>query len=153
MKRFSPIATGVVLFAMLVSCSHSPKTLRDSEAIRQIRLDYIRNNPDSPYKDYILKGEVVKGMNFMSVLASWGLPNVRRISEGLVYEHWIYYTQDKAAGVWNIYELIFRDQTLVGWKIDKNIAGQGGLMPVVEEGEISLDKLDATVGSKPIKKK
>jgi hypothetical protein len=154
MKTVSRIAVCVVLFAMMTSCAHTPRSFKDSEAIKQIRLDYIKSNPEGQYNEHVLKGEVVKGMGFMSVLASWGLPNVRRVSEGNIYEYWTYYTEDRAAGMWTIYELQFKDQLLASWIIDKNIMGEGGIRPdyikpPVSIGQGSIQDSD----SAPIKKK
>jgi hypothetical protein len=154
MNCISRIAIVLLLFAFVASCAHSPRSYKDSEAIKQIRLEYIRSNPEGQYNDYILKGEVVKGMGFMGVLASWGLPNVRQISEGSLHEYWTYVTEDKAAGMWTMYELMFKDQTLVSWVVDKNIVGEGGIRPDYYKMPVSIGQ--STIqgsGNAPIKKK
>lgn len=154
MKYASRIAIMILLFALVTSCAHSPRSYKDSEAIKQIRLEYIRSNPDGQHNNHIMKGEVVKGMGFMGVLASWGLPNVRRISESSLYEYWTYFTEDEAAGMWTMYELMFKDQMLVSWVIDKNIAGQGGIRPDYYKMPVSVGQ-GAIQGPSdlPIKKK
>jgi hypothetical protein len=147
-------ASLLILFALVASCAHSPRSHKDSEAIKQIRLEYIRSNPDGEYNLHIQNGEVVKGMGFMGVLASWGLPNVRRISESSMYEYWTYYTEDKAAGMWTIYELMFKDQMLVSWIVDKNNAGEGGLRPDYYKMPVSIGQgTNAGSSDPPIKKK
>lgn len=154
MKYVSRIAITMVLFALVTSCAHSPRSHKDSEAIKQIRLEYVRSNPDSEFNPHIVNGEVVKGMGFMGVLASWGLPNVRRISESSVYEYWTYFTEDKAAGMWIMYELKFKDQMLVSWIVDKNIVGQGGISPDYYKMPISAGQGPVQGASNlPIKKK
>lgn len=154
MKYLSRIAILLVLIALVASCAHSPRSYKDSEAIKQIRLEYINSNPDSEYKEYVLKGEVVKGMGFMGVLASWGLPNVRRISESSLYEYWTYFTEDKDAGMWTMYELMFKDQMLVSWIVDKNIVGQGGIRPDYYKMPVSVgQRTDYGASDMPIKKK
>ncbi|MBI4720704.1 MAG: hypothetical protein HY770_05710 [Chitinivibrionia bacterium] len=81
MRDVFRIVACTALFATITSCSHCPRSGKDSEAIQQIRLEYIRSNPEGQYNDHVLKGEVIKGMGFMGVLASWGLPNVRSITK------------------------------------------------------------------------
>lgn len=150
----SRIAILMVLFALVASCAHSPRSYKNSEAIKQIRLDYIRSNPDGQYNEHIRNGEVVKGMGFMGVLASWGLPNVRRVSEGGMYEYWTYFTEDKAAGMWTMYELMFKDEMLASWAVDKNITGQGGIRPDFFKMPVSVGQGEMHgTGSMPIKKK
>jgi hypothetical protein len=154
MKMIFRISIAITLFAMLASCSHTPRSYKDSVAMKQIRLDYVKNHPDGEFNQHVKRGEVVKGMSFMGVLASWGLPNVRRISQGNIYEYWIYYTEDKDAGMWTKYELAFKDETLVGWTIDKNMAGSGGTR-LLDESRIpvSIDsKREMGTSDTPIKK-
>jgi hypothetical protein len=125
-KSLSRITILLILFAFLASCTHLPRSYNESKAVQQMRQDYITLNPEGKFNDHIKRGEVVKGMGFMAVLASWGLPNVRRIPAESSFEYWTYYTEDKASGQFTVYELVFKDETLYGWNVNKNIAANGG---------------------------
>ncbi len=107
----------LLLVAVLASCSHHPKTLDGSESIMKGRQDYVTAHPDGLYNSHIMNGEVVKGMNLMEVLASWGLPNSRRHSESGSHEYWFFVSQDKESGMIRRYELIFQDQLLHDWNV------------------------------------
>lgn len=114
----------LLLAAVFVSCSHHPQTLDGSESILKGRQDYVSAHPDGSYNHHILNGEVVKGMNLMEVLASWGLPNSRRHSETGSQEFWYFVSKDKEAGMIRRYELVFHDQLLNDWNvIMSNTAG------------------------------
>ncbi len=154
MKMIFRLAVLLTAIALLASCAHSPRSFKDTEAIQQMRLDFIASHPNGGYNNHVLKGEVVKGMNFMSVLASWGLPNVRKVQPASIYEYWTYYTEDKASGQMTIYDLIFKDQVLSGWKIDKTISSNGGLRYIDDKRPVVLNRSNTSnQGGKALKKK
>lgn len=132
MNRFA--ATVVALLGLiLLACAHVPRTYDETDAVKRLRLQYVRTHPNGRFNAHILKGEVTKGMDFLDVLASWGLPNLRRGSRESVYENWVYYARDEETGRFTVYELVFKDQHLVDWKVDVNVAGNGGKPPITED--------------------
>jgi hypothetical protein len=116
-------------------------------------MDYIRTYPDGQYNGHIVKGEVVKGMNLMEVLASWGLPNTRKSSESGAYEYWTYYSVDQESGDVRRYKLIFKEQIVVDWQVAYDIAGDGGFYTENIRRPSGLDKNAPASGVEKLKKK
>ena len=50
---------------------------QETEYIRMLRQEFFKTHPDGKYNEHIKKGEVVRGMDFLEVLASWGNPDAR----------------------------------------------------------------------------
>ncbi len=154
--RTPPLKLIVPLLLLLIflfgSCAHNPKTFKETESIMQGRQDYVQLHPDGMYNEHILKGEVVKGMNLMEVLASWGLPNARRRSEGGSREYWTYYTQEEQSGDIREYELVFKEQSLVRWKITLSVA-EGGYHPEKQKYPIELGDKGKIKSGEVLKKK
>ena len=76
MKTLIRLVIGIVV-VLTVSCTHAPQLDRTSDQVAGFRTHYLEHNPDDPFKKDIMRGKVHKEMNYMQVLASWGLPNVR----------------------------------------------------------------------------
>ncbi|MDH3216032.1 MAG: hypothetical protein OEN01_07030 [Candidatus Krumholzibacteria bacterium] len=119
----------VVVIAFAASCSHSPRLPRGTQEVASLRAEYLQNNPDDPFKGQILNSEVSKGMNVLQVLASWGLPNVRRGYAQGHSESWTYYAVDEHTQKLLSYELVFYKSTLSLWVMDGDAAGLGTLTP------------------------
>ncbi len=120
MKLLVRIATlvFVVSFVIAVSaCSSMLRIDRDSADRTDIRENYLQNNPDGPHNARITNGEVVKGMGVIEVLASWGLPDVRRSSQQTSAEFWTYYTVDERSQMVSSYDLVFDNRVLSRWVV------------------------------------
>jgi hypothetical protein len=142
----------LLLAVVLVSCSHHPKTFAGGESILKGRQDYVSAHPDGVYNDHILNGEVVKGMNLMEVLASWGLPNSRRHSESGSLEYWFFISQDKEMGMVRRYELVFQDQLLHDWDVVMSSTA-GGYQSKESSDHITLGDGEQSTKSTVLKKK
>jgi hypothetical protein len=79
-----------------------------------LRAEYLAAHPDSPYLEHVNRGEIVKGMDVYSVIASWGRPG-HRAPEGDTIERWLYVDEDEASGQRFGYALEFRGGTLNRW--------------------------------------
>ena len=119
----------VFLVTVATGCTHAPRLSRTTADIEIYRAEYMRNNPDGKYNEQIMKGEVTKGMDAVEVLASWGLPHLRRGSEHTDQESWVYYTIDDHTKQVISYELVFLSSELSRWFVDNNASGQGTLTP------------------------
>jgi hypothetical protein len=95
-----------------------------------IRAEYLANHPEGAYNAYIRDGCVVKGMGSVEVLASWGLPNVRRPGAEPNVEFWEYYARDEQSQMLVSYELAFVDKVLNRWSLRKDIAATLGTSKV-----------------------
>lgn len=89
--------------------------------IDDLRAEYLRTKPQSPYRTEVTKGEVVKGMDPVAVLAAWGHPE-RRVRTG-PNEKWTYLDKDDNSGDEMQYTLMFRQGVLNDWEIMRHIAG------------------------------
>ena len=113
--RVATLAIVTVAVVLLSACSsglHLNQELDDRDDIRQT---YLQNNPNGKYNEHIAKGEVVKGMSVIEVLAAWGLPGVRRTSTQTGTEFWTYYTLDDISQKISSYDLVFTNRTLDRW--------------------------------------
>jgi hypothetical protein len=109
---------------LLVGCS---STLRLSQENRpaylaELRAQYLASNPRAPYRAQVTRGEIVKGMDTIGVLAAWGHPE-RRVREGMDAEHWLYVDQDKDSGDRISYALVFHKGILDEWSMSRENTG------------------------------
>ncbi len=111
----------VIGVAWVASCSQLPESSRSDEHMAGIREEYFRSHPDGRYNLFITEGRVVKGMGIFEVLASWGLPNVRRSSEDGGTEYWAYYAKDEPTQEIVSYELIFEEKVLTRWVVHADL--------------------------------
>lgn len=111
----------VLAATVAVSCSQLPQTQKTTEEMASIRAEYLENNPDGKYTDYILEGRVVKGMGTLEVLASWGLPNVRRNWNKDDAEYWTYYARDEHTQQVVSYDLVFQNKMLTRWVVAEEV--------------------------------
>jgi hypothetical protein len=115
-----------------------------------LRAEYLAMNPDSPYRDNVVRGEIVKGMDAFGVLASWGSPE-RRAREENAAERWVYVDADQDSGDSIEYALQFRDGTLNGWKTLRRSAG-GPAMRSSENAATSAPPTEAITTGKKVPK-
>jgi hypothetical protein len=118
--------------APLTSCSPNPRIISGTESdyLLQLRAEYLAANPDGAYNEYIKRGEVVKGMDILEVLASWGHPEVRK-KENALTEHWIYREVDEDSKDWVLFTFTFRRTVLAEWDLMRHFAA-GGRVDVPE---------------------
>jgi hypothetical protein len=118
--------------ASVLSCSHNPRKISGTESdyLLQLRQEYLAANPDGAYNEYIKRGEVVKGMDLLEVLAAWGHPE-RRTKESSLTEHWIYREVDEDSKDWVLYTFTFRRNVLAEWDLMRHFAA-GGTIDVPE---------------------
>jgi len=83
------------------------------------REEYVKEHPECRFRDNIICGEIVRGMESDEVMASWGMPNVYLISKSSDNEYWVYYVQDENLQSVLIYTLTFNNHNnLDDWDID-----------------------------------
>ncbi len=100
--------------ALTAGCASAPPARTETRAIAEIRDDYMKEFPEGPHNDHIRRGEVVKGMTLYEVLASWGIPDRRLVSDS-GRERWVYVLLDDLSMDWVCYEYDFRNNALVEW--------------------------------------
>jgi hypothetical protein len=107
----------IVAATFLPSCAHSPRVIDESEAVLSIRKDYLRSNPDGRFNDFIERGEVVKGMSYVEVLAAWGFPEARLNIPERSTEYWRYVARDDLSRDWVEYTFVFQKNLLSEWEM------------------------------------
>jgi hypothetical protein len=123
---------------ILASCAYSPRVADESATVLSIRADYLRSNPGGRYNEYINRGEVVKGMNYVEVLASWGFPQSRlRLSER-DFEYWRYVARDDATGDWIQYTFVFEGPALFEWESTRHTTKGRAMAEVDFRGPVDL---------------
>lgn len=121
----------LLVFAVVVavSCSQLPRSTKSPEEMASLRSEYLQNHPDGKYNQHILEGRVVKGMNTLEVLASWGLPNLRRGWKHDNSEYWTYYAKDEHTKQLLSYELVFEEMILSRWVVNTAVSTSLGTAP------------------------
>lgn len=112
---------------VFASCAHSPRVAEETTSMLAIRDGYLESHPDGRFNEYIARGEVVKGMDFMDVLASWGIP-VSRVRDPKGVEHWLYLAEDDQSGDWVGYTFAFEKYTLIEWDVTRHTSKNGALV-------------------------
>ena len=158
MNSLRRIGLTMLVLALASSCSQLPQSSRTDEQMTSVREEYLANHPDGTYNAYIREGRVVKGMGNVEVLASWGLPNVRRPGPEANVEYWEYYARDELSNSLVSYELAFVERVLSRWAVHADLAAALGTTPVgpevnrtVEE-TLRLGTSGAGGGAAPAKK-
>ena len=111
--------------AMTASCAHVPRMSIEDQETTNLRATYLRDHPNGPHNDRIIKGEVARGMDVTEVLASWGVPERRIGKRSNKEEYWIYTARDEYSQNYVVYELVFVDRTLSRWIFDRGNTGSG----------------------------
>jgi hypothetical protein len=96
-----------------------------------LRSEYFKTNPNGVYNEYIERGEVVRGMDFLEVLASWGNP-IKREKPSPSIEFWVYLEEDEESKDWVQYKFVFNKSVLDDWEISRQGA-QGSLGDATNE--------------------
>lgn len=127
MRRRTParqlaLSAWIIVSAALSSCATAPPSRTATPAIQELRDDYFRTFPEGPHNDHIRRGEVVKGMSLFEVLASWGIPDARVVSEQGDRERWIYVLLDELSMDWIGYEYEFTANALIDWSTTRNVS-------------------------------
>ena len=128
MQRMTHLMATLLLGFTIVSCSHAPKVLNETDTVLQIREDYLRANPNGPFNERIARGEVEKGMNFLEVLAAWGLPDTRGLSQDRKFEYWMYFSQDDLSMDWTQYRFVFEKSALADWELTRHVTKSPSLV-------------------------
>lgn len=140
--------------ALALACSHNPRRDQTTETdyIRMLREEFFQSNPDGVHNEYIARGEVVRGMDFLEVLASWGNP-IKREQPTPDVEYWVYLEEDEESKDWIQYKFVFRKSVLDDWEVARHVAqgamdtqGQSSSSSVLTKGSGA-----SGVGSKPKK--
>jgi hypothetical protein len=117
----------LLLVALALACSHNPRRDQtdESDYIRMLRDEFFKTHPDGQYNHYIAQGEVVRGMDFLEVLASWGNPSKREKPSPNV-EYWVYLEEDEDSKDWVQYKFLFKGNVLDNWELVRHVS-QGGV--------------------------
>jgi hypothetical protein len=109
---------------LLAGCSSTLRLSNENRPayLAELRAQYLASNPAAPYRTHVSRGEVVKGMDTIGVLASWGHPE-RRVREGMDAEHWLYIDEDKDSGDRISYALVFHRGILDEWSMSRENSG------------------------------
>jgi len=126
MRAIRSIAVVVLALAFAVSCSPLPQSSRTDEQLTGLRAEYLNSHPDGKFNVLITEGRVVKGMSDLEVLASWGLPNIRRTADTGTAQYWAYYAKDEQTNKIVSYELVFESKLLRRWEVRYDIGGSLG---------------------------
>jgi hypothetical protein len=111
----------IVTVAFAASCSHAPRLERSTGQVAEFRTHYIKYHPDDPFIKDILDSRVQKEMNYMQVLASWGLPYARTGIADDGTETWSYVALEAVSKEVLRYDLVFCKNSLVNWLISDDL--------------------------------
>jgi hypothetical protein len=84
-----------------------------------LREEFFKTHPDGVHNEYIANGEVVRGMDYLEVLASWGNP-IKREKPSPSVEYWLYLEEDEDSKDWVQYKLVFRRSVLDDWELARH---------------------------------
>ncbi len=129
LSRFTLTAVLAITCLIVTGCAHTPRNIDESRSVLTIRADYLASNPDGPYNQYITRGEVVKGMSYVDVLASWGVPRARYRTdvEQNEVEYWHYFTLDDVSRDWTQFTFVFEKKVLTEWDVIRHVTKNGSL--------------------------
>lgn len=128
MYRTPTIAVWLPVSLLLCSCTHNPRIVSGTETdhLLKMRAEYLASNPTGPNNEFIMRGEVVKGMDILEVLAAWGHPKFRE-KRTPTSEQWTYHSVDEDSKDWYEYVFVFRDNLLSEWELTRNFVGGGSV--------------------------
>jgi hypothetical protein len=126
-----------MLVVLAFACSQTPRMSEENETdyIRMLREEFFKTHPEGKFNEYISRGEVVRGMDFLEVLASWGNPNKREKPTESV-EFWTYLDEDEDSQDWVQYKFVFRKNVLDDWEVARHVAGAGHLDTTGDSGNV-----------------
>jgi hypothetical protein len=108
----------------------------ETDYIRMLREEFFKTHPDGMYNEHIARGEVVIGMDYLEVLASWGNPGSREKPTDNV-EYWTYLDEDEDSKDWIRYKFIFRKNRLEDWELTRHVAA-GGILDTTSKPDQSV---------------
>ena len=112
-----PSFFAIAVVALAAACSHAPQLTRHSDHVLVFRTQYLQHYSGAPFEKEIRNGEIHKSMNFMQVLAAWGLPNVRSQPSPDGNETWTYFSVDEHTSELRSYALVFTKNCLTRWVV------------------------------------
>jgi hypothetical protein len=140
-------ALPLLLVSLVFACSYSTqsKEVGETDYIRMLREEFFKTHPDGKYNENITRGEVVRGMDYFEVLASWGNP-IKREKPTPNVEYWLYLEEDEDSGDWVQYKLVFRASVLEDWELARHTS-QGRLGETERQSPTVLRKGSPLTGS------
>jgi hypothetical protein len=111
----------------------------ETDYIRMLREEFFKTHPDGKYNEYIARGEVVRGMDFLEVLASWGNP-MKREKPADTVEYWMYREVDEDTLDWVQYKFVFRMNLLEDWELSRQVATGRGEPATIDRSSEVLTK-------------
>lgn len=117
----------LLVLPLLGSCTSNLQKVddKDSSYLLALRAEYFASNPDGEFNENIERGEIVRGMDFLEVLASWGHPAARS-KPADTSEEWTYREVDENTKDWIEYTFMFQNTVLGEWKVARHY-GEGAL--------------------------
>ena len=125
MYRTPPHVLPVIgmLSLLLIGCSSQLPSMDTSQSyVLELRAEYLAAHPDGEFNEHVENGEVVKGMDYLAVLASWGHP-ARRSKRSDVTEDWVYREVDEETDTWMEFKFTFKRSILNDWEIARHNGG------------------------------
>lgn len=139
--------------AALSSCAYTPRVPEESAAVLTIRNDYLRNHPQGQYNEHIQRGEVVKGMSLVEVLASWGDPDTRLRVPDRSVEYWRYVARDDASKDWVLYTFTFEKRKLVEWEMSRHVSQMKAMEEARLDGPKPPDVPSSSIDAADVRKR
>jgi hypothetical protein len=113
----------VLLSLILIGCSSQlPRVETSQSYILELRAEYLAAHPEGEFNEHVENGEVVKGMDYLAVLASWGHP-ARRSKRSDVTEDWVYREVDEETDTWMEFKFTFKHSVLDDWEVARHNGG------------------------------
>jgi len=123
-----PLVLALFFVIIVAACANVPLPPVGTATHPEVREEFLLMNPDGRFNQFVSKGEVVTGMGFEEVLASWGLPESRRLSRDRKQEYWTYLGEDDLSGDWMRYTFVFEKRLLVDWDVSRHFIKNGTLI-------------------------
>jgi hypothetical protein len=142
-----PVSSVLPIVMAACGTSHLSRSPVEEPDLVNVRTEYLTRHPDSPYRDYVSRGKIVKGMDTFGVLASWGLPT-SRAQYGMDGERWLYVDVDDVSNEPIGYALAFRKGVLKSW--DMHRASGSGLKVRESSAPSDAPKDTDTQKGKPV---
>lgn len=136
------LVLSAVVALLAVACSYTPRSSKVNDYILSLRHDYLSTHPDGEFNEYVRRGEVVKGMDYLAVLAAWGHPDRRLVPSESTLEYWTYIEEDENSKDTVAYKFTFRKSKLYTWNVNRQIASTGNMINLDEGAAGTLTRKD-----------